>query len=420
MSTRLLHTADTHLGYTQYHKSEREQDFIEAFRVIVTEAIDRDVDGVVHAGDLFHQSRPTIATLSAVVAELQRLAVADIPFFIIVGNHDGTRERQWPEFLSDIGLAEYLNYDGTVVGDVTLYGQDHVGEPHRPQLDYQFAPCETKFSALVAHGLFRPVSAGDWDLDRIITKSTVDFDAFLLGDDHVPTVEWIDDSLVTYPGSTERTAADQRSDRRFNIVTFNGDGVHLSWHEIETRHFEYIDIEMQSGDDEEDIVADIEQREIPDGCVVIVTLTGDGEQVTSGIIEQAGLRKGALVVQVNDQRDIAVEELDYEEVTFADPDDAVKERKSSLDISPVADDFEQLARDLGDVPTSNLASHTEEAISDLLGSRDVDDFKSASEVSKTAQSTNSDNGSEDSEEEEPTEAPSQQTQLSFDELQQGD
>ncbi|PSP64506.1 hypothetical protein BRC77_03730 [Halobacteriales archaeon QH_8_64_26] len=138
----LLHTADTHLGYRQYHRPEREADFREAFYEVIEAAIARDVDAVVHAGDLFNSSRPGIDALSDALEGLKRLAAADIPFLSIVGNHDGTRDRQWLDVFASLGLATRLGESGFSIrsdedGDetgasrVVLYGLDHV-EPASP------------------------------------------------------------------------------------------------------------------------------------------------------------------------------------------------------------------------------------------------------------------------------------------------
>ncbi len=51
--TRILHTADTHLGYRQYGLEERREDFSRAFQQIIEIAISEKADALVHAGDLF-------------------------------------------------------------------------------------------------------------------------------------------------------------------------------------------------------------------------------------------------------------------------------------------------------------------------------------------------------------------------------
>lgn len=374
MSTDILHTADTHLGYRQYHKPEREEDFREALETIVTEAIERDVDAVVHAGDIFDRSRPSINTLSDLVEQLKRLQNAGIEFCTIVGNHDGTRDRQWPEFLEDLGLAVYLGYDGYVVGEVTLYGQDYVDDGQRTRLDYQFNPPETDTAFLVGHGLFTPFPHGDWDMEELLAKSPVAFDAALLGDDHKPQIDDVDGIPVTYPGSTERTAADQREKRGFNTVNVEDGYVTINHETIDTRTFRYIDLELEPGHGVEYVLEQVESEPIPDGSVVIVTLTGDGNRVPPADIERAGMRDGALVVRVNDRRDFEEVDSDFEEVSFADPDDAVRERKSELPLSPIAHELEQLARDIESVPESNLKDMTEEQVDDLVDEREQEDF----------------------------------------------
>jgi DNA repair exonuclease SbcCD nuclease subunit len=373
MSTDILHTADTHLGYRQYHKPEREEDFRQAFEKVVTEAIDRDVDVVVHSGDLFNRSRPSINSLSELVEQLNRLRDAGIEFCTIVGNHDSTRDREWPSFLEDIGLAVYLGYDGYVVNDVTLYGQDYVDPGQRSRLDYQFKPAETDTAFLVGHGLFTPFPHGDWDMGEILAKSTVEFDALLLGDDHKPQIDSIDNIPITYPGSTERTAADQRDKRGYNIVTVNGD-VSISHETIDTRQFRYVDIEMEPDHGTEEVLTRLENETIPSDSILIVTLTGDGNRVTPADIERVGERDGALVVRVNDRREFSEIDTELRDVTIEDPEDAVKDRKPELGLSTVADGLENLARDIDGVPKSNLKSLSEEQVEEMLDERDPEEF----------------------------------------------
>ena len=84
--TRVLHTADTHLGYRQYHSPERQADFLSAFRRVVSDAIEDDVDAVVHAGDLFHDRRPGLSELLGTLDVLETLSEASIPFLRIGGS----------------------------------------------------------------------------------------------------------------------------------------------------------------------------------------------------------------------------------------------------------------------------------------------------------------------------------------------
>lgn len=59
-----------------------------AFAHVVDLAIDRSVDFVLIAGDIFDGDWPTFNTGLHFASELRRLAQADICVFLINGNHD--------------------------------------------------------------------------------------------------------------------------------------------------------------------------------------------------------------------------------------------------------------------------------------------------------------------------------------------
>ncbi|HEX17095.1 MAG TPA: exonuclease SbcCD subunit D, partial [Thermoplasmatales archaeon] len=67
---RFVHLADTHLGYSAYHKIDedgvnlREKDIYKAFIKAVDYIIDEKPDFVIHAGDLFDGVRPTNRAIS--------------------------------------------------------------------------------------------------------------------------------------------------------------------------------------------------------------------------------------------------------------------------------------------------------------------------------------------------------------------
>lgn len=95
--------ADTHIGYrdgskmTQEGVNIREQDGYDAFAEIVDEMIklkeQNKLHIVVHAGDLFHTSHPSIRSIVWVQYQLNRLYKAGIPFYGLAGNHDVSDER---------------------------------------------------------------------------------------------------------------------------------------------------------------------------------------------------------------------------------------------------------------------------------------------------------------------------------------
>jgi DNA repair exonuclease SbcCD nuclease subunit len=389
--TRLLHTGDTHLGYRQYNEPARRQDFLEAFQQVIDDAIEADVDAVVHAGDLFHDRRPELVDLMGTVDVLRDLAEADVPFLAVVGNHETKRDAQWLDLLSSLGYAERLDDTPRVVGDVALYGLDFVPRSRRDDLDYAFADHDADHAALVTHGLFQPFDHGDWDAAEVLAEADVEFDAMLLGDNHAPGQERLRadgvDAWVTYCGSTERASADEREDRGYNLVTFDGpgaDGVAITRRSLPTREFAFIDVELAADEGVERVNERVTQYDL-DGAVAIVTVTGEGERVAPAQVEERLREQGALVARVNDRRELETPEEDVA-VSFADPDEAVRERVRDLGVSDAARALDETVRG-SKTPDSRVADDVESRVRDLL-EEDDEAFRPAPDVSEsTAEGT---------------------------------
>ncbi len=373
--TRVLHTGDTHLGYQQYHVPERREDFLAAFQQVAEDAIETDVEAVVHAGDLFHDRRPSLSDIMGALDVLRTLQTAEIPFLAVVGNHEGKRRAQWLDLFEDLGLATRLGRDPVICGDVALYGLDYVPRSKRETISYDFSAADEEYSALVTHGLFEPFPHGEWDVRDLLSSATVSFDALLLGDDHTPQTRRLSDpheTVLTYCGSTERVSATERDERGYNIVSFD-EGVDVRRRGLETRSFVYIDVELQPSEGTASVRERVEQETL-DSAVVIVSVSGDGDPITPATIEEAATDQGALAVRVTDQRELA-DETD-ETVAFADPDTVVEDRIRSLGLSPAAMDIDETVRST-EVADSTVADAVETSVRDRLESDDASSFEAA-------------------------------------------
>jgi DNA repair exonuclease SbcCD nuclease subunit len=112
MRATFVHTADNHLGYEQYGVKERFNDFARAFLAVVDDAIARQADLFVIAGDLFNKRAIDALTLIQAQSALERLRDAGIPAVAIEGNHDRSYYRDgvsWLQFLCWQGLLKLLN-----------------------------------------------------------------------------------------------------------------------------------------------------------------------------------------------------------------------------------------------------------------------------------------------------------------------
>jgi len=95
---KIIHIADTHLGYSAYRKisengfNQREEDVILSFLDAVDKIISLKPDVVLHCGDLFDSVRPTNRIVRIGIEQLLRIYNAKIPLVLISGNHETPKQ----------------------------------------------------------------------------------------------------------------------------------------------------------------------------------------------------------------------------------------------------------------------------------------------------------------------------------------
>ncbi|MGI5991744.1 MAG: metallophosphoesterase [Methanosarcina sp.] len=377
---RVLHTADTHLGYKQYHSEARRKDFFAAFELVVNDAVEMQVDAVVHAGDLFDSRNPTLEDLLETMSLLSRLKAADIPFLGIVGNHESKQNTQWLDLFEEMRLAARLGKKPHMVGNVAIYGIDSVPKSKIPIFDYSgFSPAENCWKLLVMHQIMSPFPYAEWDCDGVLENLPFRVDAVLLGDyhEHAITKNKTGETWITYPGSTERNSVSEMGARSYNIITLSEKGLEISKRTIPTRKFLPIKVEL-TGEDKpyEQIFSAVNEyfEEIPDS-VVILDIFGDSEAVLSlSELEEYLLSKGALVPRVNDLR--IKESLPEEilKVSFSDPDHAVANEIKNMSLNDGGLIIDEIVRS-PNISRSRVDEETEGRLSKLIEAMAAD-FKS--------------------------------------------
>ena len=108
MKASFMHIADTHLGYEQYGVRERFNDFSRAFWDIIDDALYREADFLVIAGDLFHKRAIDALTLIHAIEGLKKLKAKEIPVIAIEGNHDRSYYREGISWLQFLCHEQYL------------------------------------------------------------------------------------------------------------------------------------------------------------------------------------------------------------------------------------------------------------------------------------------------------------------------
>jgi len=134
---KILHLADTHIGYTAYNKldenghNQREMDIYNAFSQVVDLALKKPPDLILHSGDLFDSVRPSNRAISFVIEQLLRLSDQDIPVVIISGNHSTPRLRETGsvfkvlEHIENVHLAYTGRYEIFEFGNLKVHALPH-------------------------------------------------------------------------------------------------------------------------------------------------------------------------------------------------------------------------------------------------------------------------------------------------------
>ena len=93
---RILLIADTHLGFDlpfrpRVQRRRRGPDFFDNYERALQPAIEREVDLVIHGGDVFFRSRIPMALVEMAMKPLIRVADGGVPVYIVPGNHERSR-----------------------------------------------------------------------------------------------------------------------------------------------------------------------------------------------------------------------------------------------------------------------------------------------------------------------------------------
>jgi len=164
---RIAHISDTHLGYSRYarldpetNRNQREVDVQRAYERVVDEILERDVDLVVHSGDVFDTVRPATHVIIHFLKQTFRITSKNIPYLVIAGNHETPRLR------TTTAALEYAN----LVNAVSVHGFEQ--EYHAEEVEGL-----TVGVTLVPHGALADVGAvtpeGGADVNVLVTHGLV-------------------------------------------------------------------------------------------------------------------------------------------------------------------------------------------------------------------------------------------------------
>ena len=178
---RFIHTADLHLDAPLHSlalKDEVLSDLVGsatrgALEQIVTLCLEEDIHALLIAGDLYDRDLHSMKTAAFLTAQLERLNAAEIPVFIIRGNHDAasviTKELDLPpnvHVFSGHGGTEQLEEYGVAVHGVS-FAKPQAPENLLPKYPAPVAGCfnigllHTSLAGSEGHDTYAPCSVSD-------------------------------------------------------------------------------------------------------------------------------------------------------------------------------------------------------------------------------------------------------------------
>jgi len=334
---RALHFADLHLGVENYGRldpktglSTRFGDFLRAFDTLVEYALENDIHLVLFAGDAYKGRKPSPTLQREFAKRIRRLAEAEIPLFLLVGNHDMPRAVSRATSVEIFDTLAIRNVwvkgmPGTVVietkgGPVQLVAlpwvnrgwllskEEYIGkslleidslivEKWERIVESEIKDLDQKIPALlVAHGtVFGAVYGSERSVvlgqETIIPRSVVTnpaFDYVALGHIHKHQVLH-ENPPVVYAGSMERVDfGEEGEEKGFVVAEIEKGQTRWEFIPLEARPFITISLEAKGPDPMSEILEALSHFEVREAIVrVLISTTAEA----ASLIKEKEVRK---------------------------------------------------------------------------------------------------------------------------------
>ncbi len=252
---KILHVADTHLGFSAYRKAtqdginQREIDIYNAFEQFIEYAIKAKPDLIIHAGDLFDNVRPNNRAITFAINQIVKLSKNKIPIIIISGNHEHPKIREtghifsvfdhlenvYPIYNSKYEKIQFKIQDKKLI--IHAIPQCNSKKEFDEELKKLTPDKTADYNILVSHGSVTGVKNFTMnEFNELIIPTKIfsrDFDYIALGHFHKYT-KLAENAF--YAGSTENlTFADANEKKGFIELTLLQNNLKHSFIEINTR-----------------------------------------------------------------------------------------------------------------------------------------------------------------------------------------
>jgi DNA repair exonuclease SbcCD nuclease subunit len=295
MSFRFVHTADVHLDSPLRTLALREPALADliggatrrAFVTIVDLCLAERVDALLIAGDLYDGEQTSMKTARFLADQLRRLHEAEIPTFVIRGNHDAesriTRELTLPESVKVFsGRAEAVALEAGAL-DVAIHGvsfaQKHAPESLLPKFReptpgaVNIGMLHTSLGGSPAHDRYAPCLSAD--------LHGAGFAYWALGHVHQRSVDQ-GRATIVMPGNPQGRDINEAGPRSASLVTIDdSSGISVEERLTSVAEFRRVGVDVSGAEDWRAALKRIEAAfeaergaTASEHCVVRLTLSG--------------------------------------------------------------------------------------------------------------------------------------------------
>lgn len=259
---KILHAADLHLDspYTSLPsekailRRDEGRQFLSRLREL---AIERQVDLVLLAGDLFDSQRVRAETLHAMQSAFSKMPC---PVFIAPGNHDFYSPKSpyatviWPEhvYIFHSETPQFLHLPEL---NCTVWGNAFTA-PHRdtcPITGVEIDPNDPTISLMVTHGDMETMGRYGTISKEAVARSGIDYLALGHVHTHIPP-QHIGNTVWAYPGCPEGRGFDELGEKGILYLEISKEEVRSEFIPTSQRRYEIITLDLS---DETNAVAAI-------------------------------------------------------------------------------------------------------------------------------------------------------------------
>ncbi|NLF82958.1 MAG: exonuclease SbcCD subunit D [Candidatus Gastranaerophilales bacterium] len=246
---KLVHLADTHLGYRAYGRitpkglNIRERDVIKTFKEALDKIAEINPELIIVAGDVFHRPRPGNTSIYLTIKFLLEFRTrCKAPIVMISGNHEASKTLENENILKIIeATVPLVKVIDRQIEQFTLdnLGVSILGIPYNALNDFDktsIVPDSSyKYNILTIHGSFQGIKSLENEADLISTDdiNASKWDYVALG--HYHSYTKLADN-VFYAGSIERTSSNiwREADEPKGFIEYNlNTGKHV-FHKLQT------------------------------------------------------------------------------------------------------------------------------------------------------------------------------------------